>query len=328
MERDRRVKFWRLAGIYAGKALCDAGWRRRLNELHPAFERYLCETGEPAESYPSVYGGEPDYRLERNADGTYSAEPPAEGDDGESTARERPETEEKLFARHFGLDEIQGKELAVERLLGDVCGALGILPGVQPCGSGLYRLGTRQRRSVFAYLASACGTTEVLTAHLAAAGPMVDVYVAHKTAEIEACGMLAKVEMAQLADELEIGADGAFGRVDSKGGERGRRSARDEGEQAAEAAENGRGKGKRDCVFRVIRDGESLEYSHKTYLFAGARRWKYVRKLADARGGYVPCGKGLKGYFAKNKEAKAFFEAAVRAEGTGRNGTGRYKLKI
>jgi hypothetical protein len=91
-----------------------------------------------------------------------------------------------------------------------------------------------------------------------------------------------------------------------------------------EGLENGNEAG--DC--RVIRDGEALMYDQKTYQFRGIIRWKYIRKLVAARGDYVACGKNLKSYFANNKESRAFFEAAVRAEGTGRNGTGRYKLKV
>lgn len=78
----------------------------------------------------------------------------------------------------------------------------------------------------------------------------------------------------------------------------------------------------------IIRDGAVLEYGGKTYNFNGAKRWGLVRALMAAKGEYVECGKGLKGYFAKHKEAKAFFDSAVEAEGLGRKGTGRYRLKI
>lgn len=79
---------------------------------------------------------------------------------------------------------------------------------------------------------------------------------------------------------------------------------------------------------RIIQDGAALEYGGKTYVFGGNKRWQIVRQLIAAAGEYVECGKGLKGYFAKHKEAKAFFDSAVEAEGLGRKGTGRYRLKV
>jgi hypothetical protein len=104
----------------------------------------------------------------------------------------------------------------------------------------------------------------------------------------------------------------------------GRETGKSVGVCEGEGRENGHEAG----VCRVIRNGEALIYDQKTYQFRGIKRWKYIRKLVAARGDYVACGKNLKSYFANNKEARAFFEASVRAEGTGRNGTGRYKLKL
>ena len=78
----------------------------------------------------------------------------------------------------------------------------------------------------------------------------------------------------------------------------------------------------------VIRPGEALEYCGTVYKFRGEKRWEIVMKLADGNGQYVHCGKGLKGYFSKDKEARAFFDAAIEAEAAGRGGTMRYKLRV
>lgn len=83
-----------------------------------------------------------------------------------------------------------------------------------------------------------------------------------------------------------------------------------------------------ETIVRVIRDGEAIAIGNKTYEFTGSKRWEYVRQIVAGRGGYVQFDKNLKSYFAKNKEAKAFFDLAIAPEGTGRNGTGRYRLKI
>ena len=79
---------------------------------------------------------------------------------------------------------------------------------------------------------------------------------------------------------------------------------------------------------KVIREGESLEYDGKKYAFGGSARWRNMGRMATARGEFVACDKGLKGLFANNKEAKAFYDAAIEAEGLGRNGTGRYRLRF
>ena len=78
---------------------------------------------------------------------------------------------------------------------------------------------------------------------------------------------------------------------------------------------------------RVIREGESLEYGGKTYVFGGGKRWKNIAVLMGGEGKYVKCDKGLKGLFTSNLEANAFFEAAIEAQAPGRKGTGCYKLK-
>lgn len=79
---------------------------------------------------------------------------------------------------------------------------------------------------------------------------------------------------------------------------------------------------------KVIRDGAVLDYGGKTYAFVGNKRWQNVRLLIAAAGEYAECGKGLKAQFANHPQAKAFYEAAVEAEGLGRKGTGRYRLKV
>lgn len=79
---------------------------------------------------------------------------------------------------------------------------------------------------------------------------------------------------------------------------------------------------------RVIQDGAALEYGGKTYVFGGNKRWLIVRRLIAAAGDYAECGKGLKAQFANHPQAKAFYEAAIEAEGLGRKGTGRYRLKV
>jgi hypothetical protein len=78
----------------------------------------------------------------------------------------------------------------------------------------------------------------------------------------------------------------------------------------------------------VVKAGCVLEFGTKTYSFKGKRRWDIATKLIGAKGKYVFLGKGVKALFASNEQAKAFFDAAVEAEGQGINGTGRYRLKI
>mgnify|MGYP000931486973 FL=1 len=81
-------------------------------------------------------------------------------------------------------------------------------------------------------------------------------------------------------------------------------------------------------LFEVVEDGQLVRYGGKTFCFGGVRRWDIVTKLIGANGKYVFLGKGVKALFAKHGQAKAFFDAAVEAEGQGINGTGRYRLKI
>ena len=78
---------------------------------------------------------------------------------------------------------------------------------------------------------------------------------------------------------------------------------------------------------QVIREGEALRFDEKPYTFGGAKRWRNIIVLITANGAYVKCDKKLKGFFSKDKEANAFYEAAIEAEGQGRNGTGRYRMK-
>ena len=79
---------------------------------------------------------------------------------------------------------------------------------------------------------------------------------------------------------------------------------------------------------QVISPGEALSYCGTIYKFKGEKRWEFVQTLMTANGDYVDCGKGLKGFFSSSKEARAFFDAAIEAEAAGRNGTGRYKLRV
>ena len=78
---------------------------------------------------------------------------------------------------------------------------------------------------------------------------------------------------------------------------------------------------------QVIREGESLSFDEKPYTFSGAKRWRNIKLLRQANDEYVQCDKKLKGFFSKDKEANAFYEASIEAEGQVRNGTGRYGLK-
>lgn len=313
MERRERVRFWGLVGTNNGVALCEAGWRYRLGDLAWAFERYLDDAGAPAETYPPLYRGEPEYRLVPGADGKYRVDPFSGAHESEDAPWHMSEKEEELFARRFKPDEVQGKRLAVDRLLGEACEALGILPGVQTRGERFFRLGTRARRSVFLYLGGGVGLSESLAAHLASAGSDVELYVAQKTAEVETCGMLADVAVVEIGSQLDVGKDGRFISVDRKAGKGADR------DSAAGSVETG---------VNVVKDGAVLEFGSKTYSFKGEKRWDVVTKLIRAKGKYVPLGKGIKALFAKHEQALAFFDAAVEAEGQGINGTGRYRLKI
>jgi len=80
-------------------------------------------------------------------------------------------------------------------------------------------------------------------------------------------------------------------------------------------------------IVRVTREGEAISVDGKVFHFTGKSRWDAISGLIDANGGFVKCAKNFKALFANNKEAKAFYDAAIEAEGLGRNGTGRYRLK-
>ncbi len=115
------------------------------------------------------------------------------------------------------------------------------------------------------------------------------------------------------------------GRADAKGREAGGQTGAERTPNAQRLAPNAHVEtGK----IKVIRDGAVLEYGGKTYSFGGYKRWEFVRALIAANGDYVNCEKGLKALFANTAQAKAFYDAAVEAEGLGRKGTGRYRLKI
>ena len=93
---------------------------------------------------------------------------------------------------------------------------------------------------------------------------------------------------------------------------------------SAVSGNGGAAAGKR---IKVVRYGAALEYDGHFYEFKGAKRWEPVEKLIEADGKYVEFGRGFKSLFAHSAGATAFFEAAVEAEGQGRNGTHRYRLK-
>jgi hypothetical protein len=102
-------------------------------------------------------------------------------------------------------------------------------------------------------------------------------------------------------------------------GEGSRKGAKAQSEEVEKAQANSR------C--KVMREGESLSFDGKPYTFVGRARWRNVMRMLAANGEYVKCDKKLKGFFSKDKEANAFYEAAIEAEGQGRNGTGRYRMK-
>jgi hypothetical protein len=313
MERGKRVRFWILVASNSGAMLCEAGWRYRLGDLTGAFERYLDDTGLPAESYPPLYRGEPDYALRPSPDGKYSVDPLSGAHDTGDMPRGCTDKEEELFARRFDPEEVLGKRLAVDRLLCDACEALGVLPGVQTCGERFYRLGIRARKNVFLYLGGGAGSSESLTAHLASADSNIELYVAQRTAEVEACGMLADVDVVEIGAHLDIGKDGGFINIEH------------------ETERNAEREGVPGCAgtgMNIAKAGFLLEYGGKAYSFKGEKRWEMVMKLIGAKGKYIRLGKGIKALFASNEQAKAFFDAAVEAEGQGINGTGRYRLKI
>lgn len=297
----------------SGATLCEAGWRYRLGDLTGMFERYLEDTGLPAETYPPLYRGEPDYTLRPSPDGKYSVDPLSGAHDTGDRPGGCTDKEEELFARRFDPEEVLGKRLAVDRLLCDACEALGILPGVQTCGERFYRLGTRARKNVVLYLGGGAGSSESLTAHLASAGPNIELYVAQRTAEVDTCGMLADVDVVEIGAHLDIGKDGRFITVERKTGA---------------PTEHARASGFAGTGVNVVKTGCVLEFGTKTYSFKGKKRWDIVTKLIGAKGKYVLLGKGVKALFAKHEQALAFFDAAVEAEGQGINGTGRYRLKI
>ena len=118
------------------------------------------------------------------------------------------------------------------------------------------------------------------------------------------------------------------GGVDSEGGESGTtKSVKDT--KRKRGAEDGAGRktaigGKK---IKIVQDGVALEYDGHFYEIRGKIRWEAIRKLIEADGEYVEFDRGFKSLFAHSKGATAFFDAAVEAEGQGRNGTHRYRLK-
>ena len=81
---------------------------------------------------------------------------------------------------------------------------------------------------------------------------------------------------------------------------------------------------------KVIRHSELLDYEGTFYKFYGVKRWEYVDKLLAGGGHFVDCCKGFKGLFTSDKDARAFFNAAIEAEAAGPDKTkrNRYKLRL
>ncbi|NLF39380.1 hypothetical protein GX586_08035 [bacterium] len=94
------------------------------------------------------------------------------------------------------------------------------------------------------------------------------------------------------------------------------------GERDGVGATEGTGWGR----LRILEQGRTLLYANSSYEFRGEKRWGLVQKLIDAQGAYTNLGKNPKGVFRTGK-ALEFFDAAIEAEGRGRNGTGRYRIK-
>ena len=76
----------------------------------------------------------------------------------------------------------------------------------------------------------------------------------------------------------------------------------------------------------VIEWDKSLRYDGELFCIQGGERWRDIRALLDGRGDYVKLDKGFPQRFAQGG-ARRFRMIATEAEGAGRKGTGRYKIK-
>lgn len=76
----------------------------------------------------------------------------------------------------------------------------------------------------------------------------------------------------------------------------------------------------------VIEWNKCLRYDGEVFNIQGVERWRDIRTLLDARGEYVKLEKGFPQRFAQGG-ARRFRMIATEAEGAGRKGTGRYKIK-
>ncbi len=76
----------------------------------------------------------------------------------------------------------------------------------------------------------------------------------------------------------------------------------------------------------VIEWDKCLRYDGEVFNIQGVERWRDIRALLDARGEYVKLEKGFPQRFAQGG-ARCFRMIATEAEGPGRKGTGRYKIK-
>ena len=69
-----------------------------------------------------------------------------------------------------------------------------------------------------------------------------------------------------------------------------------------------------------------LKYDGEFFKINGEERWDDIRALVDANGEYVKLEEGFPQRFAQG-DARRFRMVATEAEGVGRNGTKRYKIK-
>jgi hypothetical protein len=83
----------------------------------------------------------------------------------------------------------------------------------------------------------------------------------------------------------------------------------------------------RCCISSPFANGSGvIMYDGTAYNITQKIAWDEIEKMIAARGEFVECRSKLKGYF--KKEALSFFNDAITAEGSGRSGTGRYKIQF
>jgi len=76
----------------------------------------------------------------------------------------------------------------------------------------------------------------------------------------------------------------------------------------------------------ILELNKCLKYDGEHFTIHGDERWNDIRALMDANGEYVELEEGFPQRFAHG-DAKRFRMVATEAEGPGRKGTGRYKIK-